>query len=151
MDVGAFRSSSSAAVAFGIQFCKTSLFHNTLFERSWKMYSIADGRLCAGFVLVVLLILVVLAGCGGSGRSTTPAPSPSPSPTPNPLPSPTPTPTPSPWPTITLAHHVFLVVLENHSANDGLCNPTIPYLNALASKASLATTNFTTTHHSTVN
>src|SRR5260370_25337738 len=150
MDVGAFRSSSSPAVAFGIQFFKTSLFHNTLFERSWKMYSIADGRLCAGFVLVVLLTLVVLAGCGGSGRSTTPAPSPapSPSPTPNPLPSPTPTPTPSPGPTITPANHLFLVVLANHSATEVLANPAMPYLNALASKASLATNYFANAHHS---
>jgi len=43
---------------------------------------------------------------------------------------------------------VFLVVLENHSANEVLGNPAMPYLNALASKASLATNYFANAHHS---
>jgi phosphatidylinositol-3-phosphatase len=57
---------------------------------------------------------------------------------------------PPPPPTVT-ADHVFLVVLENHSFGQVMGNPSMPYLNSLASTRALATQYFANAHPSIPN
>lgn len=58
------------------------------------------------------------------------------------------TPVPGGQPTFS---HVVLVVEENHSYSDVIGNPSMPYLNSLASKYGLATQYFANTHPSLPN
>ncbi|MCU1333076.1 MAG: phosphoesterase [Candidatus Angelobacter sp.] len=96
--------------------------------------------------LLFLLVLTV-AGCGGVGASTTAATNSTPGATPTP--SPTPAPSPSPAPTaIPAADHVFLILLENHTFNQVIGSPFMPYLNSLANQHTLATNYFANTHPS---
>ena len=50
--------------------------------------------------------------------------------------------------TLPAADHVFLVVLENHSFNQVIGSPAMPYLNSLATANSLATNYFADVHPS---
>jgi acid phosphatase len=72
---------------------------------------------------------LVLCGCGGGSMQVVTQPPP---------------------PTVT-ADHVFLVVLENHSFSQVMGNPSMPYLNSLASAHSLATEYFADAHPSIPN
>jgi acid phosphatase len=81
----------------------------------------------------LFLIFLALLGCGGVSTSTS---------------GPTPTPTPLPPGTIPTADHVFLVVLENHGFAQVIGNPSMPYLNSLATQHALATNYFADTHPS---
>jgi acid phosphatase len=54
----------------------------------------------------------------------------------------------SPTPAVPAVAHVFLVVLENHGFTDVIGNPTLPYLNSLATQHALATNFFANTHPS---
>ncbi|HKW75424.1 MAG TPA: alkaline phosphatase family protein [Terriglobales bacterium] len=82
--------------------------------------------------LTVLLLCALMPGCGGGKNSSGGGP--------------TPGPTVSPPPSV--ASHVFLVVLENHSFNQVIGSPSMPYLNSLASQNSLATNYFGNAHPS---
>ena len=82
----------------------------------------------------LFLISLSLLGCGGVGTTH--------------IAGPTPTPTPLPPGTIPAADHVFLVVLENHGSAQVIGNPSMPYLNSLASQHALATNYFADTHPS---
>lgn len=102
------------------------------------------------FLYCVLFSMVLIcAGCGsvGSGSTTASASTPGASPTPTPSPGATPSPTPASA-AIPAADHVFIVVLENHSFNQVIGSPFMPYLNSLASAHSLATNYFADTHPS---
>lgn len=83
--------------------------------------------------LAVLLLCSLIPGCGG-GKSSSGGPTPTPGPTVSPPPSAT--------------SHVFLVVLENHSFNQVIGSPSMPYLNSLAGQGALATNYFANAHPS---
>jgi phosphatidylinositol-3-phosphatase len=82
---------------------------------------------------VLFTIFLALLGCGGVSTSTA---------------GPTPTPTPLQPGTIPTADHVFLVMLENHGFAQVIGNPSMPYLNSLATQHALATNYFADTHPS---
>jgi phosphatidylinositol-3-phosphatase len=123
-------------------------------------------------VFLLAVFLIVNSGCGGIGSqvasntvtsptaspsptptpvptpTASPTPTPTPSPNPSPNPSPTPLPTPSPTPSLPVVDHVFVVVLENHGFAQVIGNSSMPYLNSLATRNSLATNYFANTHPS---
>ena len=86
--------------------------------------------------LFFLLFFVALAGCGGVSHSAAGSP------------TPTPTPPASTGTAIPAADHVFVVVLENHAFAQVIGNPSMPFLNSLATQHSLATDYFANTHPS---
>jgi hypothetical protein len=94
--------------------------------------------------LWVLLGMMWLAGCGGGGVSSNP-------PMPTPIGAPGPAPSPQPTPAVPAASHVVLVVLENHSFSQVIGNPSMPYLNSLASQHGLAANYFANAHPSLSN
>lgn len=122
-------------------------------------------RVRDGIVLRLLccLLLLGLIACGGSVSRTslsgtptsstptnptptpTPGPAPTPTPTPTPPPSPPSTPPPSPTPSFS---NVVVVMLENTSYSDVIGATSMPYLNSLAQKYSLATSYYANTHPS---
>jgi phosphatidylinositol-3-phosphatase len=91
--------------------------------------------LFGGVVLVGLVGLLILAtqlGCAGVSSSQTPPPSKTPAGVP-------------------VVEHVFILIDENHSYNDVIGNPAMPYLNSLASKYAVATQYYADTHPSLPN
>src|SRR5690348_9632959 len=78
----------------------------------------------------VLVIVLTLSGCGSVSNTTSSGVPPPPS---------------------AQADHVFLVVLENHSFNEVVGNPVMPYLNSLASAHSTAANYFSNAHPSIPN
>jgi phosphatidylinositol-3-phosphatase len=81
------------------------------------------------FAILSLTVLLIFCGCGGGSLQVT---------------------SPPPPPPVT-ADHVFLVVLENHSFSQVMANPSMPYLNSLASSHALATQYFANAHPSIPN
>jgi len=78
--------------------------------------------------LALLFALCTLFGCGGVSHTNMP-----------------------PAPPVPAADHVFLVVLENHSFNQVIGNPAMPYLNSLAGSHALAANYFADAHPSIPN
>ena len=78
--------------------------------------------------------VMLLAGCGGVSSTSSVGP--------------TPTPTPIQPGTNPAADHVFLVMLENHGFAQVIGNPSMPYLNSLATQHALAANYFANTHPS---
>jgi hypothetical protein len=75
-------------------------------------------------------VTFILAGCGGVSSHSVSTPPP---------------------PTTAAADHVFLVVMENHGFSEVIGNPSMPYLNSLASAHSLAANYFANAHPSIPN
>jgi len=85
-------------------------------------------------ILVALCWVSLLSfGAGGCGSTST---------------SNNPGPTPTPPATLPAVDHVFLVVLENQSFSAVIGDPSMPFLNSLASQHSLATQYFANVHPS---
>ena len=78
--------------------------------------------------VAVLLSLFGLVGCGGGGRSQSPGD-----------------------PNVPRLAHVFVVVEENHSFQETIGQPVMPYLNSLANQYGLATNYFADVHPSLPN
>lgn len=93
-----------------------------------------------------------LSGKATSGTPADPAPTPPPSPTPTPTPPPNPPPTPPPTPPPPSPSpsfsNVVVVMLENAGYSEVIGAGSMPYLNSLAQKYSLATNYYANTHPS---
>lgn len=113
-----------------------------------KLHTYRNGREKLFYAAIALMTLLALAGielaCGGhSGSSGSTGSSPT-------LPPITVTPTPVPAGQPTLSH-VILVMEENHSYNEVIGNPSMPYFNSLASQYGLAKQYFANAHPSMPN
>jgi phosphatidylinositol-3-phosphatase len=91
---------------------------------------VVQGRMKRVVAMLSVASLLMLGGCGGGSMQVM-------------------TPPPPPPPVTT--DHVFLVVLENHSFSQVMGNPSMPYLNSLASAHSLAASYFADGHPSIPN
>src|SRR5215472_16071980 len=111
--------------------------NNTFSYLLSKLLEIRSLDMRSGLLVWLLLGLIGLAGCGATSASSN-----------RPTAAPTPPPTGSPSPAPLAPSHVVLVVLENHSFSEVIGNPSMPYLNSLASEHSLAANYFANTHPS---